>query len=217
MKKVIMFFSGLVLLLLTFVALYFSGALFDTGNNLGINTFIFQPNNLSENRIGHPVPIDKLSDKFIRERLIKKFVMEYFYITPDTENIAQRIRNDSILAAMSAPAVFKEWRQGMATDIEKLAGEKVLRTVEIADEIIRPERGDYWEVFYELRTWDTPNDMASVPTVEHGVIYLKISFEKGVHDQRGGKPFDVQKYLQEGGDPAAIFKFRVDEVAQAGS
>ena len=211
MKKLIMFFIGTLLLLLTFVALYFSGALFDASNDRKIQAFVFQPNNLSDDRIGRPVSVDQLSEKFVREKLIRKFVFEYFYVTPDIENIATRTRSDSIMAAMSGPDVFKDWKKDQAEKIENLAGKKSFRTVNIKD-IIMPLNSDYWDVSYELKTWNEPNNMDLKPEIESGVLHLKISFEKGIRDQRAGSGFDVGEYLKEGGDPAAIFKFRVDEV-----
>jgi hypothetical protein len=210
MHKLIMFFAGLILLMLTFAALYFSGALFDAGSKRQIKSFVFQPNDLSVGRIGRPIPVDELSEKFILERLIKKFVFEYFYATPDVENIAQRTRGNSILSAISAPDVFQEWKNTEAKEIEKLAGEKMLRMVRVADEILL--KGDYLEVYYELITWDEPNNMNLGPKVENAIIYIKISFGQGVRDRINGRKFDVQKYLNGGGDPAAIFKFTVDGV-----
>lgn len=212
MKKVLTFFAGMILLLLMFVVLYVSGLIYNAGDDRKIGAFVFQPNNLSTQRIGKPVTIDDLSEKFIRERLIKKFVTEYFYVTPDPENIALRTRPDSILAALSSPDVFREWRNGTAIDIESMAQKKVLRRVTVANEILKPENSDYWLVVYELKTWDSPNNFAQTPTIEKGVMYLDIDFEKGIRPQRGGQDFDVQQYLDDGGDPAAIFKFRVNEV-----
>ncbi len=211
MRKVFMFFVGSLLLLLTFVALYFSGALFDISNERYIQAFVFQPNNLSNDRIGHPVPVEQLSDKFIRERLIKKFIIEYFYVTPDIENIALRTRGDSVLAAISAPGVFKEWKNTNVKEIEQMAGKKNLRTVTVKD-IILPQNSDYWDVSYELKTWDESNNMNLTPSTKDGILHIKISFEKGIRDKRSGQNFDVQKYLKDGGDPAAVFKFRVEEV-----
>lgn len=205
-----MFFAGLALLLLTFVTLYFSGALFDASNKRYIDTFVFQPNDLSVDRISRPIPADQLSEKFIRERLIKKFIVEYFYVTPDVENIAQRTGSHSIMSAMASPEVFKDWKNTEADTIEKLAGAKILRTVSIGDEILK--KGDYWEIYYELKTWEEPNNIDVEPIIHAGIMYIKISFEKGIRNQINGQDFDVQKYLDEGKDPAAIFKFKVIEV-----
>jgi hypothetical protein len=213
MRKLLMFFAGLLLLFLTFVTLYFSGALYDATDKRGIDAFIFQPNNLSTDRIGQPVPLHRLSDTFIREKLIKKFVVEYFHVAPDVENIAQRTRGNSILAVMSAPDVFKDWKNTEAVEIEKLAGNKVLRMVIVGDEIIR--KGDYWQIYYQLKTWDKPNNMDLVPFIESGTVSIKLypEFKKELLETLpNGQEFDVQKYLNSGGDPAAIFKFRVSEV-----
>ncbi|MBN2890934.1 MAG: hypothetical protein JXL97_03630, partial [Bacteroidales bacterium] len=175
-----MFFSGIMILLLSVTALYFSGALFDANNDRYIDAFVFQPNNLSSDRIGTPVSIDQLSDKFVREKLIKKFITEYFYVNPDVENIALRTRSDSVMAAMSGPIVFKDWKKNVAKEINTLSDKKFMRTATVVDEIIK--KGDYWEVHYELKTWDKSNDMNLTPQVENGIIYLKIVFEKGVRD-----------------------------------
>jgi hypothetical protein len=43
-------------------------------------------------------------------------------------------------------------------------------------------------------------------------MYIKESFEKGVRDRIHGKDLDIQEYLGQGKDPAAIFKFQVEEV-----
>jgi hypothetical protein len=205
-----MFFAGLALLMLTFAALYLSGALFDAGGKRQIDTFVLQPNNLSVGRISRPIPVDQLSEKFLRERLIKKFVFEYFYVTPDPENLAQRMRGNSVLAIMSLPAVFQEWASTQSEVIEDLARNRALRTVSVADEIIK--KGDYWEVYYQLKTWTEPNNMDTVPVIYDGIMYIKVSFEKGIRNQIRGKDLDVQEYLGQGKDPAAIFKFQVEEV-----
>jgi len=235
MKNLIMFFTGIILLGLAGAALYLSGAVFDAGGQRYIEAFVFQPNNLSEARIGRPVPVEQLSDKFIRERLIRKFVHEYFHVIPDGDDIARRTRADSVMAQLAASAVFSAWKQGEARDIETLSGKKTLRTVVVGD-IILPPGSDYWEVHYDLYTWPQANDMDLTPAVTSGLMHLKISFARGVLGQKfdtdeflksggennsPGNPAaipkftskrDIGKYLSEGGDPAVIFRFLVDEV-----
>lgn len=211
MKKILMFFTGILLLLISFAALYFSSALFDASEKRSIKSFVFQPNDLSVNRVGRPVPIDELSDTYVREKLIKKFVTEYFYISPDPESLAIRTRPDSIMAALSSPEVFKNWRKGEAQKIEEVSDNKVLRHVSF-NEIVQKEGSDYWEVHYELKTWEKPNIMDLKPKLTEGVMYLKIEFEKKLRNMRAGKDFDIGEYLKNGGDPAAIFNFMVTEV-----
>lgn len=212
MRRLIIFLVGLLLLLLTFVTLYFSGALFDAADKRQIEPFVAQPNNLSEERIGRPITIEQATDTFVRERLIRKFVYEYFYVNPDVENIARRTRGDSVLATLSSKDVFNQWRAGTAEEIENLASKKYMRTVNIAREIILPKDSNYWVVNYDLYTWDAPNDMGLLPMVTSGTMYLKIEFIKGIRGQSGSSEFNVKQHLENGGDPAAIFMFRVDEV-----
>jgi hypothetical protein len=217
-----MFFAGLALLLATFAALYFSGMLFDAGGKRRLGAFVFQPNDLSVDRVGRPIPADQLSEKFIREKLIGKFVIEYFYAAPDIENIARRTRADSVLAAMSAPDVFNDWLGGQAEEIERLAENKSMRSVSVG-EIVRRPGSDYWEVFYELKTWESPNDMNLKPAVRRGVMLLRMLGKESednegkesireIRDTINGRDFDVRKHLDNGGDPSIIFKFKISEV-----
>ncbi len=91
-----------------------------------------------------------------------------------------------------------------------MATDRQMRTVLIDDAIV--QKGDYWEVPYTLITWDAPNDIDLTPRIENFIMHIKISFEPGLRDTRGGARFDTAKYLRRGGDPATIFKFRVEEV-----
>ena len=119
-----MFIIGLLLLGVTFVTLYLTGALYNATDQRQINAYVFQPNNISSDRIGRPVPVENLSEKFVRERLIKKFITEYFYVTPDVEDIAACQRSNSVLAALSTPADFKTWRNTDDAEIENMADKK---------------------------------------------------------------------------------------------
>ena len=206
-----MFFTGIAILLVAFTIMYFASVMFDVSYNSSVNAVIFQPDNLSKNRIKQPVSASKLSDN-IEEKLIKKYVTEYFYVIPDAENVALRSRNDSILAALSAPTVFRNWQKTVVPKIQEMAGDKILRDVKITNEIVK--QGDYWQVHYELKKWDKPNIINAQPIISSGIIYLKTDFEPGLRETRGGKNFDMNKYIKSGGDPAALFKFRVTEVKE---
>ncbi len=214
MKKLLGFLLGLLLIWVIFAMIYFSGVLYDATDNRHIEPVIFQPNDLSRDRVRRPVPLDNLSASYICDNLMKKFVMEYFYITPDVENIATRTRGNSVLAALSSRDVFRNWQNKTAIEIERLASRKVLRRVIITDEIVKMPNSDYWDVYYELQTWDAPNNLDAAPNVSRGVLHLKTVCERGVREVRGGNTFDIAQYLSDGGDPAAIFKFRVDEIRE---
>ena len=64
---------------------------------------------------------------------------------------------------------------------------------------------------YELKTWQTPNNFAIKPVVNRGILYLGINYAPGMRDKMGKK--SVEDYLESGGDPAAVFKFIVIDVA----
>lgn len=214
MKRLIGFFIGLLLIVLTFAMLYFTGAIYDANKNREMGAFIMQPNNFSTARIGRPQSVDELSDRFLRDRLIGKFIHEYLYVVPDTENIKARAAVGGVLSAMVAPAVFDDWRHNVANEIEQLATDKYLRRV-VVNDIVLPPNGDFWEISYETRTY-APNDMNAMPVVESGVMFLKIKMwapgESRIRDDVHGAPLDVNAYLKRGGDPAAVFKFVVEEV-----
>ncbi len=214
MKRVIWIFFGILMLAAMFGMLYLAGGIYNAGNDFAVQPYVFQPNNLSADRIGVPLSIDQMGDGAIMDALVQRFVTEYFYVTPDVENIARRTRRGSILSYLAAPNVFREWVDTVAPEIEQMVGSRMLRTVRVAKQIFKPAGSDYWTVAYELKTWDAPNNMALVPVVTRGVLYLKIAFEKQLREQMHGTRFDVRQYLQDGGDPAAIFRFRVDAVAQ---
>ena len=215
MKRLILFLLGVGLFGVSIGILYFTGGVYNAANDITIQPFVFQPNNLSSARIGVPMTIDQMSDSAIMDALVNRFITEYFYVTPDATDIARRIRRGSILSYLAAPSVFRDWVDNVAPELETMAGDRMLRTVRVASQIFKPNGSDYWTVGYELKTWDAPNDMTVEPVVTRGVLYLKIAFEKQLREQMHGAPFDVRQYLDNGGDPAAIFRFRVDAVAHS--
>ena len=87
-----------------------------------------------------------------------------------------------------------------------------MRIAKVIDKIYQPNGSKYWVVNYELTTWEKPNDFSIQPTVTRGTMYMDISYEMGMIDNVN---IDVlHNYLEEGGDPAAVFKFRVNQIIQ---
>ena len=219
MKKLITFFAGLFLIALTIAMLFLMSAIYDSVKKSSVETYFFQSNLLSEMRPGMPETVAQIGETTMREMLIKKYVNEYFYAIPDVENIAKRSGRASIIARMSSPTVFSNWANTEADQIQKMAENKMMRTVEIDGEIYKPARSDFWVVPYILYTWDVSNDMDATPIVTHGTLLMDISFEMGIRETVGGDTFDVGKYLkhsynrfESGYDPAVIFKFRVNNL-----
>lgn len=210
MKKLIMFLAGLMLLGITCGMLFMSSAIYDAGRRHTIDTFFFQTNNLSTMRLGTPAPAADFGDDLMRDMLVRQYVHEYFYAVPDAENIAQRINGQSVLRSMSGAAVFAQWQDTEAQTIKSLVEDRGMRTVRVIGKITRPAESDYWIVNYELKTWPRPNDFFVAPKITHGTLYLNIVPETGLIETRDS--IEIGKYLESGRPPAAIFKFRVQNL-----
>ncbi len=213
MKKLIMFFAGLMLLMLTFAALFFAGAIYDAGDKVAVETFFFRPNNLSQRRVDALETPAEMGASSVIDRLVAKFATEYFYAIPDMENIARRTSAGSVLSQISSPDVFEKWQNGEALKIQDLADKKAMRLVRIIGAAHKPTPDSvYWTVNYELRTWRTPNDLTAIPEISRGTMYLDLVYEPGIRESI--EKIGIHKYLDDGGDPASLFKFRVNEIAQ---
>ena len=209
MRKLILFFSGIILLGLMFGALVVTGAIYETGAKTTTEAYFFQPNDNFTRRIGVPArPIDFGPDK-LREMLITKYITEFFYITPDSDAMARRAEGRTALRRMSSGAAFNKWRKTVAPVIEEMTSNRVLRTVSFLDAV--PDGDEYWAVTYELKTWRTPNDFSVLPDVTRGTIWLDIEYSDGLRDTVAN--MSVSDYLESGGDPAAAFKFGVRDFA----
>ena len=221
MRRLIMFIFGLLLLALIVAMLFLTSAIYDTGIKESINTHFFQTNELSVMRPGAPIHESEIGETAMREMLIKKYVTEYFYAIPDMDNIKTRMSNNSTMAIMSSAKVFNNWRTGEAQGIQSMAENQMMRTVEIAGEIHKPNDSDYWVVPYILKTWTVSNDMAHTPQITRGTLLMEILYEPGVREIIGNRPFDVGKFLKDSYnsfenryDPAVIFRFQVSDLEQ---
>ena len=209
MKKLIMFLGGLSLMLMTFAILYVAAGIFDAGGMRNIDTYFFQTNGQSAMRLGVPASTRDLGPAKMRDMLIKKYVYEYFYALPDTDNITRRMAPNSTLARMSqrSSGVFDTWLEVEAPVIADLAANNALRMVRVIDPITKPDGSDYWVVQYELKTWYSPNDMTAMPETTYGKMYLVIYTNDGYNELRD--TIDLDHALKNGMDPATLFQFIV--------
>lgn len=211
MRKIVSFFIGLCILALMFGAIAGAAAIYDTARRIRVETYFFQPNNLSGERVGVPAtPADLGPDK-MRRRLVEKYISEYFYVIPDTANVEERMSAFSPLARMSTADVFRQWQEQEGAYIKTLAEEGGFRTVRVIGEITKPADSDFWTVEYEMKTWRHPNDMAEEPIVTRDVLYMGLS-DQYMMDFR--ENIDVAQYLEDGYDPAAIFRFGVTAIGR---
>ena len=206
-----MFLSGLVLIALMIAMLFLVSAIYDSTKKSSVNTYFFQRNLQSINRTGTPETPAQIGETAMREMLIKKYVNEYFYAIPDVENVAQRMTVESTLAQMSTPEVFDTWANNTAKDIQKLADDNKMRTVEIDGEIFKPADSDYWVVPYILYTWNKPNDMTAAPVITHGTLLMNVFYTPGTREELDVGNILKQSYnrFESKLDPAVIFRFGV--------
>ncbi len=216
MRKLVFFLGSVCILALICVTLVLSGAVYDASHNTSIETYFFQPNNHSSQRIGVPVTPDALGESQMLNLLVNKFVSEYFYVVPDMQNVESRIKKGSTLSRITTPAVFDAWREDVAPEIREMASGGEYRTARLVAPVLRPGgESQYWLVQYELQTWYTPNDLTTLPTTTRGQMYVKISYNPGIREdimRRGAR--GVHKLLKEGRDPVSFLKFGITEIVQ---
>ena len=206
MRKLIGFFAGLLLLVIAFGAMAVSGAIFDTSRQIRIESYFFQPNNLSSQRLGVPQTIAELGEAKMRQLLVQRYISEYFYIIPDAKDVEERMKRDSPLDMMSTAKVFNDWRAGEGLEIQKLAGDKAFRVARVIGDIFKPKGSDYWTVICELVTWPRSNDMAQIPVITRLELHIGIE-DTYIMDFR--ENMNIASWLDEGREPAAIFRFGV--------
>lgn len=213
MKRITLYFFGILTMTLMCAALFVAGAIYDAWNKSVTETYFFQPDNLSSRRPGVPATPADLGDSKMREFLVQKFVTEYFYVWPDDDNIEMRAGKNGVLSLLSSVPVLQYWRENMAPEIQKMSNNRMFRTVTVdTKKIIKPVESDYWSVEYELKTWDRSNDTNMAPEIQRGKMYLKIAYETGIRDsiiERG-----IHNVLDAGNDPVVLFKFRVTDIIQ---
>lgn len=207
-RKLFAFLTGLLTLALIFASMWSVSAIYDSADKTTVEAYFFQPNRLSSRRVGVPATPADLGEYKMIQRLVAKYIHEYFYVIPDNIDINRRRSADSVLSLLSSSSVFNDWLAGEATEIQTLADQGAFRVASIVGEIEKPApNNDYWTVRYELRTWAAPNDMAQEPEIRHGTLYMKLIYYPGLRPE-----MDVQRYLDMGLDPAGMFKFMVTEI-----
>jgi hypothetical protein len=214
MKTIIYFFCGLLLMAATALGLFVSGILFDSAGDVKIEPFVFQPSDYSDYRMAAPVPLEQLPDDFVLGQLVNKFIAEYFGVIPSREEITHRgAGQHGSLRAMATAEVFADWKKTVFPELEKMAEQKQLRIARVIPPLIPQD--DYYQVNYITETYVKPNILGASPTVKKGSVYMMLRFKKELlEEDAAGRTRDIGKYLQHGGDPAAIFKFQVLEVAR---
>ncbi len=213
MNKLKNFLVGSVLLIIVFTMVLVTALLYRANERMSVKTYIFQMNNLANERVGEIQDINDISVNDLRNRLIKKYVSEYFKVIPGETDVTNR----PILQKLG-PVAFKQWEKDEAKTIADMSAKKMFRMVRVQDDGIATitkmknpnyktndlAESVYYAVRYYMYTWEKPNSMEIQPTYDQGTIYIQAKFKPGI------KPdVNVRKYLEEGKDPAALIMFEV--------
>jgi len=216
MRTLLFIFSALILLALAIAGVFFSGHLFDASRKIEIQPYVFQPAELSTDRIGRPIPLSELehSDSdYVLTRLIAAFIREYHSVIPYPGDLETRAGQHSPLAAMtvgSQTPVFANWVRNVKPELAALAESRKLRRVLVHRD--RRVQGEYYVVRFDLFTYN-PNDPDARPEIIlDQQMLLRIRYEHGMRTELMGQPFDARRALESGRPPMLVFKFVVDEV-----
>lgn len=214
MTKIGRFLLGFLLLLLTFGIVFLASAIYDTAPKVNAEVYFFQAENEYQKRISEPIAISDLSKDELRDVLLEKYLIEYFYAIPEAQNLEKRKNRQTSLYPMSTAKVFNEWLENVFPEISELSARGALRTVRLisATETPTDTRGKpYWKVEYELKTWEKPNDFVAVPVITRGTLFMQISYSNKMMQTVRGQP--VLEYLESGKEPVAAFSFGIIDIA----
>lgn len=221
MNKIKAFFMGLILLIITFVVVFFAVLMYSANDNMSIKSYIFQTNNSASQRVGRIQDIKDIPPEELRNNLIRKYISEYFKVIPGETDVENR----PVLRSMSSAEAYKQWQEGEAKNIAQMSAKNMFRIVYVLDtdiSVLNKPAGFvynddavftpiYYTVRYYTQTWDTPNSMGTEPFVEQGIINIEVSFAPGIR-----RSINVRDHLENGESPLGLFKFIVNRIGDKG-
>lgn len=211
MNKFKAFFIGLILIIVTFAIIFMAVLMYRANNQLSVKTYIFQMDNTPSQRVGPLQDINTMRSEGLRNKLIQKYVAEYFKIIPSNASATQNIgiANQSVnIAGLSSADVYAKWLDGEAKMINEMSKAKVFRNVWVAPENIKPgKEPDWFEVQYVTKTWSESNNMSIPVTDNFGTVLMHVIFKRGFRPNK-----NVRKSLENGENPALLFMFKVIDI-----
>ena len=215
MNKLKGFFVGIFLLFAVVAMVVLTSLIYRASERSSIKSYIFQKANNADQRIGVLHNLEDISSTDLRNKLIKKYVAEYFKVIPGDTNVTER----PTLHDLSETNAFNYWKKNELKTIEDMSAKKMFRLARVNDDGIaaynKADGADdnsqiiYYKVRYYTSTWPESNVLAAEPVYDQGTIYLEIKFEPGIAETIQKKKYNLRKYLESGKDPSVLFKFRV--------
>ena len=224
MNKLKSFFTGVFLLVAILAMVLVTSLIYNASERSSVKSYIFEMANNSGQRVGMLQNLNDMSESDLRNKLIKKYVSEYFKVIPGDKNIMDR----RILQVMSGEAAFEYWRKNEAKIITEMSNQKMFRLARVADDGIatyniaednvnEDSQTVYYKVKYYTSTWSESNVLETEPVYDQGTIYLEIAFKPGIRQTIKNKRYDIRKYLESGQNPAGLFQFRVVNIGDKNS
>ena len=225
MNKMKSFLVGIILLAIVFAMIIAAALIYRANERSTIKSYIFQLGNGVNQRVGEMQDINNISEKDLRNRLIKKYVSKYFKVIPGDANVSSR----PLLRSLSSPEAFNQWKNQEAKTIASMSAKKMFRIARIDDAGIstvnRAEnisyktdelaKSVYYKIHYNMYTWRESNVMKTEPEIESGVIYIEAKFKPGIRPNDEIKHdygMSLRKYLESGNNPLGLFMFKVVNV-----
>ena len=164
MNKFKAFFGGLILIIVTFAIVFVTVLMYRANSQLSVETYIFQMDNSANQRVGPLQDINTMRPEGLRNKLIQKYIAEYFKVIPSSssnnQNAGITVQGSNIVA-LSSPDVYNKWLESEAKTINEMSKAKVFRNVWVAPENIKPAKApDWFEVQYVTKTWSESNNMS---------------------------------------------------------
>ena len=188
-----------------------------TKDRSSIKTYFFQMGNSAQQRIDKLYDIKSIAPDDLRNKLISKYLSEYFKVIPGETNV---LANRKILKDMSVTAVINKWQKDEEPLILLMSSKGMLRLTRVDSVVTQNYKATsgqktkaYYKVKYHTLTWPEANSMQIKPDRDDGVVYMEIVFTPGIREKNTNQnEFDVKKYLKEGQNPAGVFDFVVRDI-----
>ncbi len=214
MKRIFGYLIGLLTLFGVFAMIFIAAMYHDVSNKTIVEPH-FLRTGVDADRPALPQTASEIGNRRLRDWLIQKFVVDFFYVNPDVDNIDRRTTPSTMspVYVMAAPGVYKQWQRDVAPGLREMAAAGVRQTVTVFDEIYKPDNSNFFRVDYELKTWTKPNDMGAEPIITRGTMYLAIN-ENIIGQVRS--PESLRKIIEKGWDPSLAFSFLVEKIILPG-
>ena len=184
-----------------------------------VKTYLFQTGNSVNQRIGELYDIKSISADGLRNKLIEKYLSEFFKVVPGETDIATKRK---VLKNMSHPSVFDKWTKDEMPIIQDMANKHMLRLIKVdsitnqnVTSVYKDTTTAYYKIRYHIITWTEPNIIDIQPVKEDATIFMEVSFEPTLRKDSNDRTFSAKKlveYLKNGENPAALFVFGVQDI-----